>query len=228
MTTLDSERPRRALLGPGVLARPVVLLLALTFSTGVIDASGYLGLDRVFTGNMTGNVVVLGMGLMGGNGLPVLGPVTALVAFAAGAAAAGRVVRRVPEGWGRRATVLFAVEAALLAGGAIACAALGNVHAHPVAQYVVTALLGLAMGMQAATARRIAVKDVTTVVVTSTLTGLAADGFRSQTDRGMWLRRFTAVLLMVLGAVTGAALVQLHLAFGLALSAALTAAVTVL
>ena len=39
----------------------LVLMLALTFATGVIDAVGYLGLDRVFTGNMTGNVVILGM-----------------------------------------------------------------------------------------------------------------------------------------------------------------------
>ena len=31
-------------------------LLALTFSTGVIDAVSYLGLGRVFTANMTGNI----------------------------------------------------------------------------------------------------------------------------------------------------------------------------
>jgi hypothetical protein len=36
-------------------------MLALTSSTGiVVDAVGYLGLDQVFTGNMTGNVVVPG------------------------------------------------------------------------------------------------------------------------------------------------------------------------
>ena len=38
---------------------PLPLMLALTFSTGIVDAVGYLGLDRVFTGNMTGNVVIL-------------------------------------------------------------------------------------------------------------------------------------------------------------------------
>jgi uncharacterized membrane protein YoaK (UPF0700 family) len=30
-------------------------MLALTFSTGIGDAVGYLSLDRVFTGNMTGS-----------------------------------------------------------------------------------------------------------------------------------------------------------------------------
>ncbi|MDX6641084.1 MAG: hypothetical protein QOF12_2095, partial [Solirubrobacteraceae bacterium] len=31
-------------------------LLVLTFSTGLVDAVSYLGLGRVFTANMTGNV----------------------------------------------------------------------------------------------------------------------------------------------------------------------------
>ena len=73
------------------------LMLALTFSTGVIDAVGYLGLDRVFTGNMTGNVVILGMALVGGTGLPVVGPAVALAAFMAGAAAGGRALRGIAD-----------------------------------------------------------------------------------------------------------------------------------
>ena len=51
----------------------LILMLVLTFSTGVIDAVGYLGLDRVFTGNMTGNVVILGVALItskGAHGVP--------------------------------------------------------------------------------------------------------------------------------------------------------------
>lgn len=55
--------------------------LALTFVTGIVDAVGYLGLDRVFTGNMTGNIVILGMGVAGADELPVLGPAIALPGF---------------------------------------------------------------------------------------------------------------------------------------------------
>ncbi len=73
------------------------LMLALTFSTGIVDAVGYLGLDRVFTGNMTGNVVILGMALVGGDDLPVVGPVIALVAFFVGAMIGGRAWSVVPE-----------------------------------------------------------------------------------------------------------------------------------
>src|SRR5437868_15296221 len=50
-------------------------LLALTFTTGLVDAVSYLGLGRVFTANMTGNVVLLGFGVAGAGGLPVVAPV---------------------------------------------------------------------------------------------------------------------------------------------------------
>ena len=73
----------------------LVLLLSLTFSTGIVDAVGYLGLDRVFAGNMTGNIVILGMGLAGADGLPVIGPLLALVTFVLGASAAGLAMRGV-------------------------------------------------------------------------------------------------------------------------------------
>src|SRR6187402_841399 len=83
------------------------LMLSLTFSTGVIDAVGYLGLDKVFTGNMTGNVVILGMALAGAPGLPIVGPVIALLAFMVGAAISGRTLRARPAGWSERNTALF-------------------------------------------------------------------------------------------------------------------------
>ena len=72
-----------------------------TFTTGIKDAVGYLGLDKVFTGNMTGNVVVLGMGLVRGTDLPVLGPALALLGFMAGAAAGGRALREESRAWTR-------------------------------------------------------------------------------------------------------------------------------
>src|SRR5882724_10427133 len=66
-------------------------LLVLTFSTGLVDAVSYLGLGRVFTANMTGNVVLLGFGIAGSGGLPVVAPLVSLGAFLAGSAAGGRL-----------------------------------------------------------------------------------------------------------------------------------------
>ena len=86
-------------------------------------------------------------------------------------------------------------------------------------QYVATGALGLAMGMQAAAARHIAVKDVTTVVVTSTLTGLAADSVLGAKTGQAWKRRAGAVVLIGLGALVGAAALHVQIALGLAIAA---------
>jgi uncharacterized membrane protein YoaK (UPF0700 family) len=173
-------------------------MLVLTFGTGIVDAVGYLGLDRVFTGNMTGNVVILGMALVGGDGLPVVGPLIALGGFMAGAALGGRVLKRARAPWTGRTTVLLALVGVLVLGLAGALLLVENPSSAVL--LTVTGLLGGAMGLQAATARFIAVKDVTTVVVTSTITGLAADSVLGSGAGGGTLRRASAVVVIVAGA----------------------------
>lgn len=205
----------------------LLLMLALTFSTGVIDAVGYLGLDRVFTGNMTGNVVILGMGLAGADDLPVLGPFLALAGFMGGAALGGRVLKSAGTGWTHRTTVLFAIVTAVMAGVGAWLFALGDEPGHGIGITITTAL-GAAMGVQAATARFIAVKDVTTVVVTSTITGLASDSVLGGGKGEASARRAAAVVLILAGAAAGAALLRWHLGGGLLLAATVSLAVTVL
>ncbi len=204
-------------------ASHTTLMLALTFSTGIVDAVGYLGLDRVFTGNMTGNVVILAMAVTGADGLPVLGPVLALLGFAGGAALGGRLLRRFGTGWSVATT-------RILAGVGVCLAALTVLLVVPgldePRRLVVTTLLGAAMGAQAAAARQVAVKDVTTVVVTSTITALSADSFLGNGSGSHWRRRGTAVLMIMLGALAGALLLRVHLALGPALAALVTFAVT--
>ena len=85
----------------------------------------------------------------------------------------------------------------------------------------VAALLATAMGIQNAVARRLAVPDLTTTVLTMTLTAIAAD-LRSESWRRFSVRRLLVVGTMFVGAVTGAELVlhgrtavALGLAFGL-------------
>lgn len=197
------------------------LMLALTFSTGVIDAVGYLGLDRVFTGNMTGNVVILGMALTGADGLPIVGPIIALVLFLAGAAISGRTLRGVAVGWSGRTTVLFVVVGVVLLAAAVPMLVLPD----PIeaVKLSVTGALGLAMGMQAGAARQIGVKDVTTVVVTSTMVGLAFDSvFGARTKGHPWPRRVLAIALIGAGAAVGALLLQVHIGLGMGLAAVIT------
>jgi uncharacterized membrane protein YoaK (UPF0700 family) len=98
-------------------------LLALTFSTGLVDAVSYLALGRVFTANMTGNIVLLGFGIAGSGSLPVVAPLVSLASFLVGAGAGGLLVKRM----GQRHPVLvaraLAIEVSLLAVATIVAAA---------------------------------------------------------------------------------------------------------
>ncbi|MCC3295125.1 DUF1275 domain-containing protein [Arthrobacter sp. zg-Y411] len=200
------------------------LMLALTFSTGVVDAVGYLGLDQVFTGNMTGNVVLLGMAFAGGTGLPVLRPVLALIFFMLGAALAGRMLRKGPQGWSSRTSVALIVVAAVITALAV-FTLLADVQGNEVLGGITTSSLATAMGVQAATAKRLAVAEITTVVVTSTITGLASDSRLAGGNSRFWLRRALAIALIMLGAVAGAAALKVGLWLGLSISAAISIAV---
>jgi uncharacterized membrane protein YoaK (UPF0700 family) len=204
------------------------LMLALSFSTGIVDAVGYLGLDRVFTANMTGNVVILAMGLTGAGGLPVVGPLVALIGFVAGATIAGQALRGVPKGWTRRDTGLLTAVAVLLVVAVVPTVLVPDAPYPAWIGLPVTALLAVAMGMQGGTARHIAVADVTTIVITSTLAGLAFDSWLGRRTGQPWLRRLSAVTLIGLGALVGAALLQVHFWLGLGLAAVVLVVVALL
>jgi uncharacterized membrane protein YoaK (UPF0700 family) len=205
----------------------LILMLTLTFSTGVVDAVGYLGLDRVFTGNMTGNVVLLGMAVAGGTSLPIVRPALALIFFMLGAAGAGRALRRAPEGWSHRTSRVL-VTLALGLWALVVFAAVAPVQGNEVYGSIVTSALALLMGTQAATAKRLKVAEITTVVVTSTITGLASDSRLAGGKSAFWARRALAIALIMLGAVAGAAAVHVHLWLGMAISAALASAVALI
>lgn len=205
----------------------LAMLLVLTFSTGMVDAIGYLGFDQVFTANMTGNVVILGMGLAGSEGLPVLRPALALVFFMVGAAIGGRILGRVGEGWQNRSTVIFSIVAVGCAGLAVFVALVPDPELG-LAGTIFTSALSALMGAQAAAARRMSVADVTTVVVTSTIVGLASESRLAGGTGNRWVRRFLAVLLILIGALAGALTLMLNQWIGIAIVALAIAVVTVI
>ena len=203
------------------------LMLALTFSTGVVDAVGYLGLDRVFTGNMTGNVVLLGMAFAGGADLPILRPTLALIFFMLGAALAGRMLRKSPAGWSWRTSIALIVVAAGLTALAV-FVAVADVQGNEILGSITTSSMAAVMGVQAATAKRLKVAEITTVVVTSTITGLASDSRLAGGTSPFWARRFFAIALIMLGALVGALALLASLWLGIAISALLSGIVTLL
>lgn len=73
--------------------KPVGWLLLLSFTTGLVDAISVIGLDKVFTANMTGNIVFLGFGVAGAAGFHVAPNLVSIVGFVVGAMVAGRIGR---------------------------------------------------------------------------------------------------------------------------------------
>ncbi|MFJ4776130.1 YoaK family protein [Streptomyces sp. NPDC088762] len=166
------------------------LLLVLTFASGLVDAVSFLGLGRVFVANMTGNVVFLGFALAGTGGLSAPASATALAAFTGGALLGGRWRR--DTGAARLLSPLVAGQAGLV-GVALAAQAWG------LGRYAVLVPLAAGMGLQNAVVHRLGVPDLTTTVLTRTLTGLAADPLYPAA-----LRRGLSVVALACGALAGA------------------------
>jgi uncharacterized membrane protein YoaK (UPF0700 family) len=183
------------------------LLLVLTVVTGLVDAFSYLALGRVFVANMTGNVVFLAFSLAGAGGFSVTASLLALAAFVAGAAGGGRLVQSMP---GRRARLLLAGTAVQVALVVAACAtaAVVDLPATGGSRDGLIVLLGLAMGGQNAVVRGLGVPDLTTTVLTMTITGMAADSPLGGGRSGKVGARLLSAAAMFLGALAGAALIR--------------------
>jgi uncharacterized membrane protein YoaK (UPF0700 family) len=199
------------------------LLLTLTVVTGVVDAVSFLGLGRVFVANMTGNVVFLGFAAAGEATLSVLASLTAVLAFLVGALAGGRLARREDDHDTLRQATL--VQAALIAVAVVLAATLGS-GTRPGSELLIV-VLGVAMGLQNAAVRRIGAPDLTTTVLTMTLTGFAADSKVAGGEGAHPLRKVAAVGAMLAGAFAGG-LLQLHVAMWTALALALVLVLAVL
>ena len=152
-----------------------LLLLLLSLTTGLVDAASVLGLGKVFTANMTGNIVFLGFALAGAPGFVVAPGLMALVTFMAGALVAGRLGRSMGGRPLRRWLLTAAFFEVALLWGAAAIALCFDVadQAPQWALYAIIAATAIAMGFRNATIRQLKVPDLTTTVLTLTITGIA-------------------------------------------------------
>ncbi len=200
------------------------LLLALTAVTGLVDAVSILRLGRVFVANMTGNVVFTGFAITGAPGFSLSASLFALAGFLAGAAMGGMLASR--AGHDRALLLLGAAASELILVAAALAVTASDAVLSGSTRDILAALLAVAMGIQNAAARRLAVPDLTTTVLTMTLTGIAAD-LRARNRGPALLRRLLAVATMLAGAAAGAWLVlRISPAAALGLAAGLLAVVT--
>ena len=203
----------------------VPMMLLLTVITGVVDAASYLRLGHVFVANMTGNIVFLGFALAGAQGLSAVNSLVALGAFLLGAGVGGRLGARSPAHRGHALRAGSGAQVALL----LVALAVGVAVSEPLssgARYALLVPLALAMGVQNAAAQRLSVPELTTTVLTRTLTGIASESSLAGGSGAKLGRRGVAVAAMLIGALAGGLLAQ-HVSIVSALAVALALAVAV-
>ena len=174
---------------------------------------------------MTGNVVLLGFATARVSGLSVTLSLTALVSFLGGAVLGGRIMARATsDSHFHFAAQAFRLEVVVLTAASLcAIGYKGNVVEPSVQPLALIALTALAMGTRNAAVRKLAIPDLTTTVLTLTLTGIAADSSLAHGNNVRWARRIGSVVAMFAGAALGAIVVRHSVAVALGSAAAITA-----
>jgi uncharacterized membrane protein YoaK (UPF0700 family) len=164
--------PRHAL---GDHKLKIAVALILTFSSGVVDIVGFLGIFRLFTAHVTGTTVHLGQSMVLGKRADVVGAVVVVAAFFLGSVLGRALIETGARRRFRRiASVTLAIEAAMLvivAAARIASAA--SARTAPTETFLYLALLAGAMGLQTATLTRVGPLTVHTTFVTGMINKLA-------------------------------------------------------
>ncbi|WP_345016849.1 YoaK family protein [Streptomyces shaanxiensis] len=174
-----------------VPARSVPLpkvLIDLTAVTGIVDVVAFLRLGQVFTAFMTGNILFLGFAAAGGEGLALMGSLTAPAGFVTGAVVGSRLGVATAARLRRWLLASAAIASVLLVAAALAAIGLKTVRGALVPRhYAVIALTALAMGVRSAAMWRLGVILNTTLVTgtqvtwirKSTVGGGTPDAFQS-------------------------------------------------
>ncbi|GAA4848317.1 YoaK family protein [Paenibacillus vulneris] len=189
-----------------------IIILLLCMTAGIVDVVGYLGLGHVFTANMTGNIVLMGLSIGRVEGLAVLRSVIALVGFIAGTALAALIVNKdkTPSLWPRAVTTALSIEWMILVAFAITS---GWIRETDSGVYFLIILLSVAMGMQTTAARRLGIAGISTTVLTNNLANVIEDGIQQlrllfgrdtkMTFSQESLLRLLAIVIYCLGAIIG-------------------------
>ena len=150
-------------------------ILLLTWVAGTVDAIGYLGLGRVFTANMTGNAVLLGLAFGQGQFLAAFRALFALGGFILGVTIGAILAHRAGTDVDQRRAFIgpVFVEALVLAMFGLLLH-LPVITRNQDTLYVLIGLSAVAMGIQSAAVRRLNLPGIATTVLTGTITSLVA------------------------------------------------------
>ncbi|GHG53656.1 YoaK family protein [Streptomyces griseocarneus] len=185
-------------------------MVALTLTTGMVEAVSFLVLGPVFTAVQTGNLLFLGFALAGEGGLSPAAALSSLGGFAVGVVFGARSESREEAGGHRWFTWALVTEAAVLGVGAVVAWGLGGGGGALTARhYAVTAVVAAAMGARNVTTMRARVPDLPTTLATRAMTALLSGSplapaprtSSAARDQG---RRAASVGAMFVGGLLGA------------------------
>jgi uncharacterized membrane protein YoaK (UPF0700 family) len=186
-------------------------LLVLSVVAGSADAAGFMGVGHVFTSNMTGNLVLLGIACSQGQRSVAAKTLYVLLMFAFGAAFGGRMARQLPDqAWQKLLVRILMIESVLLISFAIGWAVISE-KGRMVQFYWLIPLLAVAMGLQSAVMNRLTIAGVTNTAMTGTLTNVAV-GLESlifgTSGQATDIRKRTEKQLLVILLYCGGAVVE--------------------
>ncbi len=183
-----------------------VLLILLAFGSGAVDAISFLGLGRVFTANMTGNIVLLGLAAGTSAGSEATRSAISLVAFIAAVSLALWLSHRSEEGR-LPAGVVAALGLEVFAqAGFLVGWLLTSGHPGRPLEAVLVGVSAVAMGLQSGAVARLGA-GVSTTYITGTLVGLIGGLVTLTGSRRDSLRRGLVLVVVLAGAACGAVMI---------------------
>ncbi|WP_067441559.1 YoaK family protein [Nocardioides jensenii] len=191
-----------AVASPTGLQTRAHLVVALAVTSGATDAVGVLALGSAFTSVMTGNMVLLGVGVADRDLRAVLLVSVAILSFMVGAAIGAKLAGQHDQTdsiWPRPVSVALQVEFVLLAVYAVAWWALGSAPSGDVLMPLL-ALNAAALGLQSSAIQRFGVAGLSTTYLTGTLTSVVI-----RLSQGKGLRTVGHSLTILAGLIVGAA-----------------------
>ena len=211
-------------LPPPTPLRREILLTLTTIQTGMLDASIYSSVGRVFVANVTGNIVLLGLAVANVEvDVDVLPIVVSLVAFFFGGFFAGIMERWTEQKEGHHSRIFFASMTLLDAILDFVCAILIFKNVVPIApsgsiRLVIFALLAMGQGALLVLTKRAGLPEFSNAVVTNNYIDLSTDKnlFHLCGDVRARNRRAISLVSLLIGSLVGAFIYK-YLGLGVAL-----------
>lgn len=156
-----------------------IMILLLAWAAGSVDGISYLALGHVFTANMTGNTLLMGMNAGQGHQAEALRSATALIGYICGVAIGALLAKTTQKNrrWSAGVTATLSLETVVLGAFGLAWYFTGASEASK-PWYTLIATSGLTMGLQSVAVRQLGIPGIVTTYITGTLTSLVS-GFVS-------------------------------------------------